>query len=113
MFPFLSREEHLRQRAARGWTEDEDVLVCIVEIDRLRAAHADVLSKVATAFDEYLWGLSISPQPASGPCEESVRYFRDSLIADLAPEETEAIERRTDHARNKALANWEPSEDRP
>jgi hypothetical protein len=37
MFSFASREEHLRQRAARGWTEDEDVLVCIVEIDRLRA----------------------------------------------------------------------------
>ena len=51
MFPFLSREEHLRQRAARGWTEDEDVLVCIVEIDRLRAAHADVLAELrAQAF---------------------------------------------------------------
>jgi hypothetical protein len=36
MFSFASREEHLRQRAARGWTEDEDVLVCVVEIDRLR-----------------------------------------------------------------------------
>jgi hypothetical protein len=38
MFSFASREDHLRQRAARGWTEDEDVLVCIVEIDRLREA---------------------------------------------------------------------------
>jgi hypothetical protein len=53
-------------------------------LDALREA---LVSQVATAFDEYLWGLSISPQPASGPCEESVRYFRDSLLADLAPEQ--------------------------
>lgn len=37
---FSEREEHLRQRAARRWTEDEDVAVCIEEIDRLRAAMA-------------------------------------------------------------------------
>lgn len=35
---FAEREEHLRQRASRLWNEDEDVAVCLVEIDRLRAA---------------------------------------------------------------------------
>jgi len=33
---FASKEEHLRQRAERGWFEDEDVAICIAEIDRLR-----------------------------------------------------------------------------
>ncbi len=32
---FTEREDHLRQRAARPWFEDEDVATCIAEIDRL------------------------------------------------------------------------------
>ena len=58
MFSFASREEHLRQRAARGWTEDEDVLVCIVEIDRLREARASALRDVREAV-EALPGLTL------------------------------------------------------
>lgn len=34
---FLEREPVLREKAARGWYEDEDVAICMDEIDRLRA----------------------------------------------------------------------------
>jgi hypothetical protein len=43
----------------------------------------EAIAGVTEAFAEYIWGLSISPQPASGPCQESVEHFRDSLVADL------------------------------
>jgi hypothetical protein len=33
---FKEREEHLQQRVARGWNEDEDIITCMMEIDRLR-----------------------------------------------------------------------------
>lgn len=42
---FAEREVHLRQRAERGWSEDEDVSICLSEIDRIneqwRDFHAD------------------------------------------------------------------------
>jgi hypothetical protein len=34
---FTDREEHLRQRVTRGWADDEDIITCMMEIDRLKA----------------------------------------------------------------------------
>jgi hypothetical protein len=33
---FKAREEHFRQRATRGWVDDEDIIVLLAEIDRLK-----------------------------------------------------------------------------
>ena len=48
------------------------------------------LDIVTKAFDEYLWGLSISP--GGGPCEDSVTFFRDGLLGRLAAAEAASLD---------------------
>jgi hypothetical protein len=91
MFSFASREEHLRQRAARGWTEDEDVLVCIVEIDRLRAearaapdpAHWD--SNSHEAVDAAAWHASVCDSPTGKAAPVDWRGLYEACMSAATP----------------------------
>ncbi len=67
---------------ARFISTGRDAILAI-EAEARATEREAVRERVSTAFDEYLWGLSISPQPASGPCQESVTYFRDQLLASI------------------------------
>lgn len=92
---FVEREEHLRQRADRLWNEDEDVAVCLAEVDRLRALLPLTPAEVHAAHHAFgvehdcATGLAATPAPVA-PVKEGLglRAWLDeaTVLVEPSPE---------------------------
>lgn len=74
---FLAREDVLREKAERGWFEDEDIALCLAEIDRLRVS-LDIVRPIVEAAR---WVVSAEDEDEGGEWDLSHEELRQAVEA--------------------------------